>query len=239
MKPTNTESGAPNLKAISHQLQQHAATLGGHHDKCVKRIADLEAEAREIKARPLSREDYLATVKVSLRKHYEDAVSEMARLLKGHSHSRECTVEGHVREAAAPVRSAEGYMRIPFGRPLGGLPNAPVFHGQLLGIVAAGVASIAEQAVASIEPWPYSDTVPLADSLTRLDEIDAELIEARADLREVLAHIEAIQRPMVNPVLDDVRAKLAEAEAKIEASHQPLKSTAGAPHADADGSVGG
>ncbi len=140
----------PNMKDIARQLSEHAATLAGHHEKCRRRIADLEAEAAEIKRRPLSRADYLATVKASLQKQASESVHDMARRFKSHLQTGQCTVEDSLHHSKRPARSADGYMTLSFGRPLDGLPNDPVFHGQIMGIIAAGVASVAELAVATI-----------------------------------------------------------------------------------------
>lgn len=169
---------------------RHVAEVGELAQEITRRINELDLERARILGRPLSREDFARKVRESFAKH-RVALVEKAGWRMRESIARE-TVESALSDR--PVNS-NGYMSVPFGNPAGGNATAPVFMGDIWGLLAPLFGDIAEEAVMAAE-WPHADTVPLAESCARLAEIDAELSELRAAMTDINRQATAVREAL-------------------------------------------
>lgn len=177
------------LAKTAEESRKKAASLREVMQATRERIATLEAEAKEIRARPLSRSDFLRVVLTDLDRYGKAKAEKIAQGFRG--------LIGREKMAAAemymdPTRSRADVM--PFGNPITGVGGR---FDPLLGIDATGllVESTKEQcraAVALIDPWPNDAPDWMDANLARLREIGEELAELKASLAGMHAQVREV-----------------------------------------------
>ncbi len=178
--------GKPETDALREQLASHRRQLGEALDSTRERIKTLEREQSKLKCAAITREDYARIVLQGIDRRADEQLQGLAE------HFERCatgqTDQGRSRATVGAALAADREHGPTFMHrrpPLFGLPlNVGGREGDALERFAyafhrEAIKRAATEAIFSVPTWP--DATALEVAAARLEEIERELSEARAE----------------------------------------------------------
>lgn len=175
------------LKNLMPAMRESAAVIRRELAALNGRIDQLQAERVALLKQPITREDYAALIHADI-----DRLADGYRDLTASKMLARMSLDAKPGEPA-DVQTAMRFPRVGFSSLAGGLRD-PVrdFDGEPLSQGAAtflfrdDMKRAATEAVNAIKKWPFPNAKPLGDSLARIAQIDAELVDLKAQRTEVV-----------------------------------------------------
>lgn len=188
-----------------NSLKAAFETLNKGGDKLRKQLAELREQETALRderaallAQPLTRADYAAVMCAQI-----DLKANTERAAFTRHFEQGARGDGAMSATVQTAVDAKGLSRFPLheqGRrlPMFGflsaqkMPTAHVPHDAAFFLFRDAICKAITSAIEAIEEWPWPDAKPLAETLTRIEAIDADLVNviAKADaLREQAAEL--------------------------------------------------
>ena len=165
------------LKKAYSVLSQGAQKMRDEANSLNARERELVEERTSILARPLSKADYAALLRALIDRKADAQRARFARFFTDRARNGGVIAAsvGFANDLRENGRRAEVMHTYGFLDARSDYPDAPIPTDAMFFLFREQIGKAVTEAVEAIEEWPWSDTVPLADSLHRFDEIDAEL----------------------------------------------------------------